>query len=78
MRNVWFLPSAPELVRWLERCRFKNVRIIDVTPTTQHEQRATDWVTFESLSDFLDPDDSTKTVEGHPAPLRAVIVATAP
>jgi tRNA (mo5U34)-methyltransferase len=78
MRNVWFLPSAPELVRWLERCRFKNVRIIDVTPTTQPEQRATDWMTFESLSDFLDPDDSTKTVEGHPAPIRAVIVATAP
>lgn len=78
MRNVWFLPSAPELVHWLERCRFKNVQIIDVTPTTEHEQRRTDWMTFESLNDFLDPDDHTKTIEGHPAPIRAMIIATAP
>jgi tRNA (mo5U34)-methyltransferase len=32
---------------------------------------------FESLSDFLDPADSAKTVEGHPAPLRAVLLAKA-
>jgi len=78
MRNVWFLPSAIELVRWLERCRFKDVRVVDVTPTTEEEQRRTEWMTFESLSDFLDPNDSTKTVEGHPAPIRAVVIATAP
>ncbi len=77
MRNVWFLPSAPELVKWLERCRFENVRIIDVTPTTEHEQRRTDWMTYESLNDFLDPEDDTKTIEGHPAPIRAIIIATA-
>jgi tRNA (mo5U34)-methyltransferase len=78
MRNVWFLPSATELVHWLERCRFKDVRIVDVSPTTPNEQRATQWMTYESLSDFLDPNDPSRTVEGHPAPIRAVIVATAP
>jgi tRNA (mo5U34)-methyltransferase len=27
------------------------------------------------LSDFLDPEDHSKTIEGLPAPMRAVIVA---
>ncbi|MFT7643412.1 MAG: tRNA (mo5U34)-methyltransferase, partial [Pirellulaceae bacterium] len=30
----------------------------------------------ESLPDFLDPGDSSKTVEGYPAPKRALVVAT--
>jgi tRNA (mo5U34)-methyltransferase len=33
---------------------------------------------FESLADFLDPDDGSKTMEGHPAPLRAIFTATRP
>jgi tRNA (mo5U34)-methyltransferase len=33
---------------------------------------------FESLADFLDPDDPKKTIEGHPAPLRAIFTATKP
>jgi tRNA (mo5U34)-methyltransferase len=33
---------------------------------------------FESLADFLDPDDRSKTMEGHPAPLRAIFTATKP
>ncbi|MDG1938222.1 MAG: DUF1698 domain-containing protein, partial [Pseudomonadales bacterium] len=44
--------------------------------TTVEEQRATEWMTFQSLTDFLDPNDATKTAEGHPAPRRAVVVAT--
>ena len=28
---------------------------------------------YQSLSDFLDPDDHSKTIEGLPAPMRAVI-----
>ena len=46
-----------------------------ITVTTVDEQRATPWMEFESLSDFLGPNDPTKTVEGHPAPKRAVIIA---
>ena len=78
MRNVWFLPSVPELVRWLRRAGFRDVRVLDVTATTPEEQRSTPWMTYDSLPDFLDPNDPTRTVEGHPAPLRASIVATAP
>lgn len=77
MRNVWFIPSPPMLENWLRRCGFSRVRTVDVTPTLGAEQRSTRWMTFESLADFLDPADSSVTVEGHPAPLRAVILAEA-
>jgi len=34
-------------------------------------------MTFESLSDFLDSADPSRTIEGYPAPKRAVVVANA-
>jgi tRNA (mo5U34)-methyltransferase len=76
MGNVWFIPSVAALTRWLEKMRFSDINVIDVCTTTIEEQRSTDWMTFQSLSDFLDPDDHSKTVEGHPAPMRAVLTAT--
>jgi tRNA (mo5U34)-methyltransferase len=77
MNNVYFLPTVSALSHWLERAGFEGVRCIDLTPTTSAEQRRTDWVQTESLADFLDPDDPGKTVEGYPAPLRAIILANA-
>jgi len=77
MRNVWFIPDIPTLMTWLKRSRFNDIKLIDVTPTTTEEQRRTNWMNFESLSDFLDPVDPTKTIEGHPAPLRATLTAKA-
>jgi len=78
MRNVWFIPSSLELVAWLERCGFDAVRVIDETPTTTREQRATDWMQFESLAECLDANDPSLTVEGLPAPRRAVLLAERP
>lgn len=78
MRNVFFIPSADALKSWLEKSGFVDVRIVDFARTTTEEQRRTDWMTSESLAEFLDPDDASKTVEGYPAPLRAVLVATKP
>jgi len=75
MRNVWFIPSVAMLTLWLQRVGFKDVRCVDINQTTTDEQRVTDWMRFESLSDYLDPDDSNKTIEGYPAPKRAVMVA---
>ena len=75
MRNVWFLPSIAALERWLRRAGFSEVRCVDVSITTVQEQRATPWMKFQSLSDYLDPNDHSKTIEGLPAPMRAVIVA---
>ncbi|MEJ2308949.1 MAG: tRNA 5-methoxyuridine(34)/uridine 5-oxyacetic acid(34) synthase CmoB [Gammaproteobacteria bacterium] len=76
MRNVWFLPSPPTLVRWMERAGFRDVRLADLNRTSVEEQRSTEWMQFDSLPDFLDPDDRSQTLEGYPSPLRAVFIAT--
>ncbi len=75
MRNVWFIPSSRALVHWLTRVGFKDARIVDEAPTSLDEQRRTPWMENESLADFLDPNDRSKTIEGYPAPIRAVLVA---
>jgi tRNA (mo5U34)-methyltransferase len=78
MRNVWFLPSIQTMLLWLKRCGFQDVACVDTNQTSIKEQRRTEWMKFESLADFLDPKDHTKTIEGHPAPLRAIFTATKP
>jgi tRNA (mo5U34)-methyltransferase len=78
MRNVWFLPSCDTLVSWLQRCGFSNVRVVDVTVTSVAEQRSTDWMRFNSLQDFLDPENPQLTTEGLPAPKRAIVIANNP
>lgn len=75
MRNVWFLPSCDTLVHWLKRCGFVNINVVDVTITTVAEQRSTEWMSFHSLSDFLDPNHPHLTCEGLPAPKRAIVIA---
>lgn len=77
MNNVWFLPSPDTLVSWLTKCGFRNARLVDINSTQLTEQHRTDWMLWQSLEDFLDPSDKTKTIEGHPAPLRAILVADA-
>lgn len=78
MNNVYFLPSVAALTLWLEKAGFVDVHCVDISTTTSDEQRATDWMTYHSLSDFLHPDDDSKTVEGYPRPVRAVMVAKKP
>jgi len=76
MANVWFLPSTAALENLLRRVGFKSVRTVDVNKTSMEEQQTTEWMTFHSLEQFLDPDNSDLTVEGYPAPLRATLIAT--
>lgn len=78
MNNVWFLPSVQELTHWMQRCGYKNVRCVDIDQTRVEEQRATPWMQWKSLADFLNPDDINQTIEGYPAPLRAVMLAETP
>ena len=78
MRNVWSLPDRETLCAWIRDAGFEHPRVVDVTPTTIEEQRTTPWMTFHSLREALDPQDSTRTIEGYPAPLRATVVAHAP
>jgi tRNA (mo5U34)-methyltransferase len=78
MGNVWFIPSVEAVKCWLHKNRFRDVRVVNVETTTVEEQRSTDWMRFQSLLDFLDPADASKTVEGYPAPKRAILTARAP
>ena len=76
MRNVWAIPSCATLQAWLSESGYKAIRLVDVSATSSAEQRQTPWMKFKSLADFLDPHDKNKTIEGYPAPRRAIFVAT--
>jgi len=78
MANVWFIPSIKTLEGWLRRMGFDHIRLVDVNRTTASEQRVTSWSANQSLVDFLDPKDSTRTIEGYPAPQRAIFIAQNP
>lgn len=78
MRNVWFIPSVATALLWLRKAGLTHERVVDITVTTPAEQRRTEWMTFLSLSDFLEPDAPDRTLEGHPAPTRAIFIARRP
>lgn len=78
MSNVWFIPSVPALCKWLVKTGFVDVRIADMTKTTVEEQRATPWMPGESLEKCLNAENPDLTIEGLPAPVRAVVIATRP
>ena len=75
MNNVWFLPSIATLESWCVKMGFEQVRCIDINQTSVEEQRSTAYKPGTSLSDYLDRDNPNLTIEGHPAPIRATIVA---
>ena len=76
MRNVYSIPSIKTLKSWLNDANFNNVRVVDVSKTTTVEQRKTPWIgeNGASLEDFLNPLDDSLTIEGYPAPTRAIVV----
>ena len=76
MRNVYSIPSIKTLKSWLNDANFNNIRVVDVNKTTTAEQRKTSWIgeNGASLEDFLDPLDDSLTIEGYPAPTRAIVV----
>ena len=74
MPNVWAIPGTERLQGWLKRAGYRQVELIDQTPTTSGEQRTTPWMRFESLREALNPADPARTVEDHPAPIRAVLL----
>ncbi len=75
MKNVYGLPSVHRIVTWLQRSGYRQIRCVDRTPTTVAEQRRMNWMPFESLAEFLDRRNLRYTVEGHPAPLWAIVLA---
>ena len=78
MRNISMIPSPDRLCGWLIEAGFIDVAVVDVTRTSLAEQRSTSWMRFESLAEALDPGNRERTVEGLPAPVRAVITGRRP
>ncbi len=75
MNNVFFIPTITCLTHWLLRCGFTDVNCIAIDKTTNKEQRKTPWIVSQSLADFLDPKHPELTIEGYPAPTRAIVLA---
>jgi tRNA (mo5U34)-methyltransferase len=76
MRNVYSIPSIKTLKSWLNDANFNNIRVVDVNKTTTAEQRKTPWIgeNGASLENFLNPIDDSLTIEGYPAPRRAIVI----
>ncbi|MEE4241695.1 MAG: tRNA 5-methoxyuridine(34)/uridine 5-oxyacetic acid(34) synthase CmoB [Desulfopila sp.] len=69
----YFIPTGTCLRSWMVRTGFDNVELFCTHPMSESEQRKTAWMTFESFSDYLDPADSSRTIEGYPAPWRVFL-----
>jgi len=74
--GTWFVPTASCLNNWLSRCGFSEVQQFCMHPMSNREQRKTEWMVFESYDDFIDAEDSGRTIEGYPAPWRVFFKAT--
>ena len=75
MRNVWAIPGTKRLLNWVAQAGFRTAQVVDITATSALEQKRSDWMRFESLEQALDPSDRSMTVEGLPAPVRAIVIA---
>jgi len=73
--GTWFVPTAPCLVNWLKRAGFTQVELFCRHPMDSSEQHRTEWMNFESFTDFMDPNDPSRTIEGYPAPWRVFVKA---
>ncbi len=71
--GTYFVPTAVCLKNWMLRAGFVDVEIFCSHPMSSKEQRRTEWMTFESYDDFIDPHNSSLTIEGYPAPLRVFL-----
>jgi len=71
--NIYFVPTIKALKHWCLRAGFESFEVLETSRTDAEEQRKTKWIEGQSLEDFLDPNDNTKTVEGYPAPQRVYV-----
>lgn len=78
MRNVWSIASPSFIQQQLQTAGFEAIELLDQCTTQLTEQRASAWMTSYSLENFLDHNDHSKTIEGHPAPVRGLFCARKP
>jgi tRNA (mo5U34)-methyltransferase len=77
-RGFWWLPTRACLEHWLKRSGFNKVETFEDLALTGEEQRRSSHAPIDSLEEFLDQDDPSKTVEGYPAPRRFYVSAMRP
>jgi Protein of unknown function (DUF1698). len=76
MTNVWFIPSIAALKKWMLRCGFVDVNVLDVSETTTEEQRKTSWVDSYSLDHFLENNsDNNNASLDNSKPIRVILTA---
>lgn len=75
MRNAWIIPTRERIRTWLHDAGFNDVRFLYEYKITEEIQRKTKFAPYASLSEFLDPSDKEKTIEGYPAPWKAGFLA---
>ncbi len=68
--GTYFVPTGSCLCNWMKKAGFIDINLFCAHPMSGEEQRQTDWMTFESFNDYIDPSDPRLTVEGYPAPCR--------
>ena len=71
--GTYFVPTGKCIENWMTRAGFQDVNLFSSTPMSSEEQRKTDWMTFESYEDFIQPDNKDLTIEGYPAPVRVLL-----
>ncbi len=71
--GTYFVPTGSCLCNWMQKAGFTDINLFCSHPMSSEEQRQTDWMVFESYSDFIDPATPLLTVEGYPAPCRVFV-----
>ena len=75
MANIYFIPTVNALKNWCYRAGFEELEVLNIVKTEPEEQRRTEWINTQSLTDFLDKENQNRTVEGYPAPKRVYLKA---
>jgi tRNA (mo5U34)-methyltransferase len=71
--GTYFVPTGSCLCNWMKKAGFIDINLFCTHPMSEQEQRQTDWMTFESFNDYIDPANPQFTVEGYPAPCRVFV-----
>lgn len=71
--GVYFIPTGRCLANWMKKAGFERVDLFCSHPMSNEEQRRTEWMTFESYTDFLKDGNPLLTAEGYPAPHRVFL-----
>ncbi len=71
--GTYFVPTGSCLCNWMKKAGFVDIHFFFSHPMSPADQRKTEWMQFESYSDFLEKNNPQKTIEGYPAPCRVFL-----